>query len=68
MVTEFCTLKNLVDVSHFPNMMEFLYIVLLNVYEGAVFNEPSLAKVMSQTCHLQNKISTSVGVIKYSVM
>lgn len=69
MVTEFCTLNNLVCVSHFPNMTEFLYIELLSVYEGAVFSEPSLAKVMAeQTCHLQNKVSTSVGVIKCLIM
>lgn len=68
-VTEFCTLKNLVCVSHFPNMTEFLCIELLNVYEGAVFSEPSRAKVMAeQTCHLENKVSTSVGVIKYLIV
>lgn len=50
-------------------MTEFLCIELLNVYEGAVFIEPSWAKVMAeQTCHLQNKVSTSVGVIKYLIM
>lgn len=65
MVTEFCTLMNLVCVSHFPNVAESLYIELLNVSEGAVFSRPLLVSVMAaRTCPLQNKVSTSVGVAK----
>lgn len=65
MVTEFCTVKNLVFVSRFPSMTEFLYIELLSVYEGAAFSQLSLAEVVAERTHpVRNKVSTSVGVVK----